>query len=217
MNIIKLFLLLILAVSISCKKQEDCPREFVVYGKVNPYKETYETKDTLSLSIQFTNMILSRDLNKEFDLTNVNLSVGFHIYRIDSPSTGYYSSAIDYCKYIDLDTLNLNINYFSDGTSMLNGTMRVLRGTNSISIKFVPTIAGLYMLTFGVFTIQNNDQYEGGCKRSFFDLSTILNKGQDNNIDLLKQSPNEHFNTWMIQKPERFYYQKSGFAYRVIE
>jgi len=58
--------------------------------------------------------------------------------------------------------------------------------------------------------------FDGKCKNTKYNINTWLNNGLDNNISLLKLSPDEHYNKWILQKPnERFY--GNSFAYRVIE
>jgi len=217
MKFLKLFIVLLVAFSISCEKADECPKEFTVFGKTLPYSDLYKKGDTIILSTEFSNMIYSKDLKKEFDFTKVELNFGFRIFRVDSPNTGYYSSATDYCNIIRLDTLPFEVIHFSSGNSMLFGSIIIKKGINSNSISIILTEAGTFMLSYGVFTNESIEDFQNNCKGNTYDLSTRLNNNKDNNINLLKESPNEHFNTWMIVEPNRFYYQKSGFAYRVVE
>ena len=216
MKLIILLLLLTIIITLSCNKQENCPSEFIVYGEVNPYDVKYRIGDTIRLSFAFSEMIYSKDKEKAFDMTGLKLEYGFLIYKIDSNETDIYFSVTDYCNILEQEKLDTQIDVFSNGTSMLSGTMYVSKQLNSFSLSFIPNKRGDYMLTFGAFANGSNNVIND-CETFDINLCTRLNKGLDNNINLLKESPNEHFNTWMIAKTERFYETKSGFAYRVIE
>ena len=217
MNKIKLFLLIILAVSISCKKSEDCPTDFVVYGTVLPYAETYNVGDTLTLETKYSYMIYERNTQQYYDMKGLNIEAILYILKVDTLyNNDYKEGVLKYVEIVKNNNFNYYIQNFSSGGSELFSNILFNNDNFYNKIKIILRKKGLYMLTYGPSTPQNDFDFEGKCNSRDFDLYTRLNKGLDNNIDLLKLSPDEHFNNWTLYKPdERFY--RNRFAYRVIE
>ncbi len=202
----------------SCKKEDKkCPTDFVVYGTVLPYAETYNVGDTLTLEAKYTNMIYERNTQQYYDMKGLNIEAILYIYKIDTLfNNDYKVGVLEYVEIVKNNNFNYYIQYFSDGGSELFSNILFNNDNFYHQIKIILRKKGLYMLTYGPSTPQNNFDFEGKCNGSDFDLYTRLNKGLDNNIDLLKLSPDKHFNNWTLLKPdERFY--RNRFAYRVIE
>ncbi len=199
----------------SCEKSQDCPKDFIVYGKIEPYAETYKLGDTITLSATFDHMIYDRYTEKNYDFSSVKIDCLFLIHKLDTTS-GYYCKIYDYVDTVTNSKYNYNIEHYSDGASILYNNAILLNSSFTTTLQIILKTTGLFMISYGPYAIDCSQDFPEKCGNTNYYLSTRLNKGKDNNIYLLKESPDEHFNTWMIEDSERFYYQKSGFAYRVV-
>lgn len=220
-SIILSFLLFIMVAS--CHKKEPCPDDFIVYGQVVPYSSRYKIGDTIHLLVK-TDMhaIKARNINKYYSFDSLILHSGLTIYRIDTPATDFYSRLTDFVDTIDDPLFNYEIYTHEDSSSNLSFASIIDNDSIYASVKIVLKSEGLYILHFGVYhnwavKCGINYLFYDPCDLKFFSLTTQLNPGQDNNFDLLKESPNDHFSKWMTADPKRNFYDKSGFAYRVIK
>ncbi len=212
----------------SCKKSPDCPRDLIVYGTVTPYDSVYHVGETLELVVKNSKRyIYSQRGEKYYQLNETIFQAGLRVSRIDS-SFADYNHTLNFIEILDDNLFTYNKRYYIDelGDSSSSIAFSSINQKDSIyaSLKIVLKEKGLYFLSYGVFNMapihcgisfqfQNNKE----CVPYDYDLTTRLNKGMDNNINLLLESPNPHFNTWMISSSDRFYTQRSGFAFRVID
>lgn len=214
-SIVIIFIAFILIVINSCIKPDtrECPKEFVLYGEITPYKSAYSLSDTINIDLNLTTNVIEKNLSTFYNLKGMDLSIGFKIYRLDSPKTDVYHGVFEFCDFIKIDSSKFSIYTIENNTSLYSSIK--LEKDSTVSISYIPNKKGIYMLSCGVFTNMNKQDFVGACNNNGIDLSTILNKDKDNNFYLLYESPNEFYNTWITSVPSRFYYQKSGFAYKV--
>jgi len=216
MKFLKLLIVLLVVFSISCEKADECPTDFIVYGSVTPYMETYKIGDTITLSAKFESMVYDQNTKQKYNLTGINLESELYIYKIDTINDGSIYGLLLYVDTIYSSIYNSYIQYFSDGGSMYFSDILFNNNYYQHSMKIILKKKGIYVLTYGPFVLESNYSFNGKCKGISFDLSPRLNKDLDNNINLLKESPDKHFNTWILQKPQNRFY-KGRFAYRVVE
>jgi hypothetical protein len=202
----------------SCKKEDKkCPTDFVVYGKVLPYAETYKVGDTLTLEAKYSNMIYERNTEQYYDMKGLDIKSILYILKIDTAyDNNYVSGVLEYVEIVNNNSFNYSIQYFSDGGSELFSNILFDGSYFFHQIKIILSKKGDYMITYGPSTVDNNFEFDGKCNNRTFDLNTRLNQEKNNNINLLELSPDKHFNTWVLQKPEERFYN-GRFAYRVIE
>lgn len=198
------------------KNNEPCPSNFIVYGEVIPYAETYKVGDTITLQAFYHYMIYEKETKEFYDMTDVHIELGLSIHRFDITNLDLDDDLIELVDLIPNSNYSTHLQYFSNGGSKLFSSIILDIDTFKNELKIVLKKKGLYMLVYGPFSLENNQDFEGKCRNSTFNLFSRLNEGMDNNIDLLKESPDEHFNKWTLEKPiQRFY--RGGFAYRVID
>jgi len=205
-----------LSILYACKEKisEPCPEEFLVYGEVKPYADTYNVGDTISLSVTFSKHIFEKRTEKYFDLIDLKIESEFYIFKIDTINDGTDFGVFQYVDLISSDKYQEYVQDFGGGGQMYFSNIIFKNDTFYHELKFIPEIKGIFILTYGPFTMDNNMNFDGKCSNRDFNLNTRLNSDKDNNIYLLNQSPDVHFNTWILQNPElRFY--PSRFAYKV--
>ena len=89
-----------------------------------------------------------------------------------------------------------------------------------LTFQLVPTEAGLFHLEQASWLQLNtgqNQSFEGKCDNKDIKGISSLNDGDDNNIDLLLDSPDSRFNTWILEKPFERFYKFGGYCFYVVE
>ncbi len=216
-NITLLGLSLIIIATACHKKNEPCPTEFQVPGKSIPYSKSYHLGDTLTLQSFYHYMIYEKNTNKYYNMKKLDIKAGLMINSLDTLDGSHNQDLSRYVYVIPNNNYKYNIQFYSDGSSVLVSNILIDRDTFRNEIKIVFNKKGSYLLTYGPSSLMNKMDFEGKGRCTDFNLFTIMNAGLDNNIDLLKESPDEHFNTWILQKPEDRFYRGASFAYRVIK
>lgn len=201
----------------SCEKEENCPQQFQILATTTPYQETYQVGDTIKVVSKFHKLVYDKHTEKRFDMEDINWMPGLGILRLDrdSSASGYVTN-----KYFDFapnETNNLRWYVYSDGSSQIDGDYHFAKDSFSLQIKLIAKATGSFYLLYGSFLYQSHQDFPGKCKRYFFDVYTTINEGRDGNIHLLEESPNPHFNDWVLQKPQERFHNAGGFCFRVID
>ena len=201
----------------SCIKHEQkpCPTDFRVYGEVTPYDSVYKIGDTLTLKCDYHYMVYEINTKNYYNLKGVsNIEASLWIYNLDTICEELDSRITDFIDIIPNNDFNYYTQTFSSGHIALYSNIILDGDTFRNEVKVVFKYKGLFMLTYGSSSIENKYNFEGKCSSRGFNLFTRLNPGMDNNIELLAQSPDSHFNDWLLkQHTDRFY--DGGFAYKV--
>lgn len=209
------FILSIFLVISACKKETiNCPQDLIINGIIEPYSLTYKIGDTIKLIVDSEKMIWDKKTQKYHDLSSVKLDCLFLIYNLDD-SINTLGRVTNYVSIVTDSIFKPVLQNFSSGSQIVFSNVLFSDGRFKNKLQVILKDTGNYMLTYGPYLIDSRQRL-GDCNIGLY-LSTRLNPDKDNNIDLLKESPNEYFNTWMVSDPERFYETKSGFAYRVIK
>jgi len=219
----RLFVLLSILVFLisSCGKPKECPDDFIVYGHVEPYSDVYYVGDTLELYVKNScEYVYSRSQEKYYSLRGHRFFSYLYIYQIDSSVTDYYYKLHEFVDIIEDTTFAYETSYSTDSNSHLS--FRSVNQYDSIysSVKIVLKKKGLFYLSFGIWnsnSIRCGFPMNNSCDTINFDLRTILNKGRDNNINFIKESPNDHFNSWMLHPADKNFYERGSFVYKVID
>ena len=199
---------IILFIITSCLKENPvkCPKEFNVSGKIKPYDSIYHLNDTIKLSIKFSKNVIEKNLNKAYNLQNISFDPSLRVIRIDS---GNYLINQKTNEFINLiyssDSTCYWYKFTSDGNAILKSHFTFERDTFSLDLKITFAKKGLFIIEFGESFENSSVDFEGKCKNTNFEFHTILNPPKDNNLDLLKQSPIEYYNEWLINHPDKFY------------
>ena len=101
----------------------------------------------------------------------------------------------------------------------MTGEYLYTNNTYSLEFKIIPTQPGLYFLEQAVrMRLSPNQSFDNKCSNVQLDGGEVnLNGEDDNNIDFLSRSPDEHYNYWVLLKPEERFYQFGGYVFYVVE
>lgn len=217
MKEIIVLIILILSLNSCIKNHENvCPTEFELPGKTIPYQDTFFVGDTIKLTHHFYKFVYENNTKEEYNLENINFSSAFGIIKIDSGDDVQLSSKNN------IDILNCNdtsyywYTFSSSKNEVLFGDLQKSGDSLKFNLSFTLKKPGLFLIEFGSGLMDSNQDFEGKCANQRFDAYMRLNGSKDNNIELLKQSPIEYYNTWMYNQKDRFY-KRGSFVIRVLE
>lgn len=202
---------------ISCDK--DCNKiinyDFELPATLTPAQATFRIGDTITISSVFADEVYERSTGNYYHLVDFKFYPGTSIQKID------INPSIEGLGDFDIVIPDTSVYYksFNSETSWLYGEYTYNNAQYSLSFQLVPRETGLYYLEQGssLYPLGEKQDFDGQCKRKLVDAAVNLNNGDDNNIDLLQQSPDFHYNTWILQKPQDRFYRFGGYAFYVTE
>ncbi len=202
---------------LSCGKHKDCPKEFQLLAQVTPYKEAYSVGDTLLIKSKIHKNLYEVNTKRTYDMETVELAPSLRVLRIDKDSFTNTSATKEHFDFVNNTGYDIEWFVFSGGSSMLDCKYNFQNDTFDLQIQLIAKSVGIYYMRYGSNLYQSHQEFPGKCKREFFDVVTVMNEGKDGNIHLFNDSPDPHFNTWVLQKPQARFYDTGGFCFRVVD
>lgn len=181
----------------------------------------YHVGDTITVISTFHREVLGYNSEGDevgyFDMINVSWKVSTSIYRIDSDSGESRSVISEFFDFIENPLYDYEEVQYSEGSTGLNGDYNFQNDSFRLVYKLVTLIPGTYLHEVGSSAGLGGDSqsFEGKCNGGFSAYLQI-NKGMDNNISFLSESPNPHYNNWMLSDLKTRFYEMGGFAFKVI-
>ena len=223
MKIILLLFSIVALLQQSCIKEEckfDYPNYvFEIPSSFSPQKEIYNVGDTITIKSTFTNSVYDRSTQRNYVLKNFKFYPEFTIIKISQKTS-------DRAAFFLFDVIiepQYNITYFyGSGSKELNYYGQFLNENSSYNLKLsiVPKDTGLFVFHHSSSIdwdgIGDQEQeFEGKCDKKGLELFVNMNGNNENNINLLIQSPDEHYNTWVLEKPVARFHSLGGYAFYV--
>lgn len=210
------FALLFLSACISkdCKVRNG-QYDFTVPATLTPAQTSYRVGDTITISSTFSDQVFDAATGEVYSLEDFRFFPGTGIRKIDvSPAV---DGMPDFTAIIDT-----TYNYFPaiySGLQLLVGEYTYENNTYSLEFNLVPNEAGLYYMEQGIAPeISEGQEFPGRCKNArLLTGSMTLNDLAENNLNLLANSPDEHYNTWILEKPFERFYKFGGYVFEVVE
>jgi hypothetical protein len=187
--------------------------EFVALATLSPAQEVYKVGDTISIESNFSDLVYERRTNASYKLENFNFFPSTEIVKIDIPVGERFIP--DYFEVIIDSISNYGITFFSGGQSRIQGEYSYKNNSYHLGYKLVAKLPGLYYMEQGISPDLGDPDFEGPCSRARIDGVVNLNGGSQNNIELLKLSPDSYFNTWILEKPDRRFFKFGGYCFKV--
>ena len=199
----------------SCNKEcqiTDGTYEFHISSTLYPALDTFNIGDTITIISEFNDQIYEAKTDMKYDLSNLALPSNFKIWKISNSPTSY-------AAILNFNILNDSSNdFYYDYYQALNayslkGKYDYTQSTYSLTYKIIPEDTGLFMCAHG--PLSTGITFPGKCDDMESYFHVVLNNGNDNNISMLSQSPDEHFNTWILEKPYDRFHSGGGYAFYV--
>ena len=212
-----LFILLLsfLTAFYSCNKEcqiTDGTYEFHISSTLYPALDTFSIGDTITIISKFNDQVFEMKTDKNYDLSNLTLSSNFKVWKISVFPTSH-TAILDF-NILNDSSSDFYYDYYSNlDAYSLKGKYDYAKSTYSLTYKIIPKDTGLFMCAHG--PLSPGVTFPGKCDdmESFFHVN--LNNGNDNNISMLSQSPDEHFNTWVVEKPYDRFHSGAGYVFYV--
>ena len=193
--------------------------EFVLPVIISPVRDTFHIGDTITVISEFDEMVWDKTTQSEYLLQDFLFYPATSMIKIDT-NPGSRDAFGDF-EVITEDSFNYEATNFSDGSIFIGGqyTYDKEQGNYLLQYKIVPKRVGLYLLSQAAWlgTQGEHQSFPGKCKNIPSDVWMNVNSGSDNNIEFLQNSPDPHYNTWVLEKPEERFHRGGGYCFYVVE
>jgi hypothetical protein len=220
-----LSIFLIIASLMSCN-QEDCPRYFQIPATISPAKSEYHLGDTITIVSKFHRKVLAFNSNQEelryFDMQGILWEPVTIIQKTDTIGAVATSSIQKNFEFIYDPAYDYKYYNFSEGGDDIDGEYTYANDTFSLVVKLVAKRPGTFLLRqgSGILAGESPQDYPGSCnKYDGFDVWVQMNGGIGNNIELLNESPDTHWNTWYVQqeRDNKLFSRSGGYCFKVVQ
>ena len=187
---------------------------FEAAASIEPAELVYQVGDTIRLISVFGDELYERNTDTSYRLIDWDFFPALTAKRMDTFQLDGTIGAFNDFSYI-INGDNLDDFTFTQGA--LFGEYVYANGQYSLSLDIVPKKTGTFMITFGsgVGFEASHQPFDGGCPGLRSEVAVVMNNGMYSNFELLSQSPIEHFNTWILLKPQERFYDLAGYAFKV--
>ncbi|MEO1413172.1 MAG: hypothetical protein AAFW73_25000 [Bacteroidota bacterium] len=187
--------------------------EFQVPISISPAKDTFAIGDTINVISIFSDEVFERKGCRKYHLPDFPFYPILEMDKIDSlPSVGRIEDFFD----VIISSPDYRLRNFSNGEQYLIGQYSYEDNMYTLKYQLIAKAAGLYILRQGSDDVENPGQeFEGQCKNLRIDLFSFVNGGGDNNVDMLLDSPDPHFNDWTLIDPEERFHKMGGYCFYV--
>lgn len=189
--------------------------EFEIPVTLYPANDTFNIGDTIAIKSSFSDEVFERMTDRHYKLENFRFFPGTEIQRIDvHPAI----ESLDDFEVIINPSIEYEVRTFSSGEKRLKGEYRYSSESYYLEFFLIPNKIGMYYIEQSVAPdISPHQDFEGKCSNLEVGGAVVLNGGADNNIHMLSDSPDPHFNDWILQKPHERFHKFGGYCFYVKE
>jgi hypothetical protein len=175
-------------------------------------QDTFRVGDTLHVSSVFDHWVYDQHGGGEYKLVDYNFypGIGFtlisdtSVQDVPQPKVEFYSTTNELSPF---------------HSNLVNTSYVYEEDTYSLRYKIVLQDTGLFMLSHGASLtagVTGNQEFPGKCWQVDATGAQIKLENQNlANIHMLEDSPDPHFNDWILQKPQQRFHDGAGFAFYV--
>jgi len=204
----------------SCTKEE-CQFAgaylFEVPAELTPAQDTFQIGDTIHFVSTFSDEVYERKTDRFYKLENFRFYPEL-ILREISESIADEAGLLNFKVLVDNKVNFTQFNYSSGSVSYI-GEYNYEDGTYTLRYSIIPESPGFFHFAHSsvLFGLGDDQDFAGKCKKKHSETTVFLNEGADNNIHMLSDSPDPHYNEWMLAKPEDRFHQFGGYVFYVVE
>lgn len=207
-----------------CDRSE-CPRYIQIPAAFIPSKADFHVGDTVTIVSKFHRKQVQAFDSEEREIGYIDGS-GFNwqpatvIFRTDTTDQAGVTTVHKYFKFIDNPEYDYGLRVVSEDLSIYEGKYNYDNDTFDLSFKFIVNKAGTYLLRQGSASgkIEDLDLSRNCSDMNIVDVWVNMNSIETypgNNIQLLAESPDPHYNTGMLANPETQFYHLGGYCFKV--
>jgi hypothetical protein len=189
--------------------------DFELSASLSPAQSTYRVGDTISIESVFPSELFDIVTEQLFTLENFRFYPEFFIDEIST--SPIRENGLDYFTVIVDSNYEFSEFRYSSGLVSYIGEYTYRDENYLLNFKIVPKERGFYRLVFGsgLESFGEHQEFPGKCNNVTSNANVKLNEGTDNNIGLLANSPDDKFNTWILEKPFDRFHRFGSFAFVV--
>ncbi len=209
---------LILIIHSCTRKECDFPGShvFEIPATLSAALETFRVGDTITIHSTFDDMVYEKQTNKQYKLENWLFYPETIIVRIDD--TAAITDNFSEFDVLLENEYDYNLYMYSSGAVSLVGQYLYENNVYDLKYSIVLKKIGVYFFkhAIGLFEYGKGQTFEGQCRHTEVEGAVKLNGSSTNNIHLLSSSPDKHFNTWVLEKPDQRFHRFGGYCFRVV-
>ncbi len=191
--------------------------EFVLPVELTPALDTFHIGDTIKVVSQFSNNVYERVNGKEYLLDSFRFYPVTSIIKIDTAKGTDSFDDFEIIIPVEFDYERFNA---STGSQALIGQYLYTKDTGySLNYKIISLTKGVYLLrqASSISSFEPLQDFPGRCNLGGSSGVCTVNNNIDNNIHLLEDSPDPHFSEWVLEKPERRFYDLGSYVFVVTD
>ncbi len=203
----------------SCK--EDCTPPLGTAYKLEipitltPAQDTFHVGDTITIVSSFSNCMYEKDLDQFFTIENWQFFPTSKVSEISSNPAK--SAMLDFNIIID-SIYDYEYFYYANNEVDLSGEYLNQSNIYDLKYRLIPSKTGVYHFRHLVdLDFIRSQTFIGKCKNERVEAFVNMNEDADNNIHYLSLSPDPHYNTWILIKPELRFHKFGGYCFVVVE
>jgi hypothetical protein len=174
--------------------------------------------DTITVRSRFHKMVEGFNTEGEnvgkFDMSGIKWKPGFTILNIDS-SFQFNSMQTQIAVFIN-SKYPIILKQYSHGGYGITGDFLFKNDSFDLEFKLIPKISGkFFMANYNGISISNPQEFPGMCRRNGWACYWNMNKGKDNNQDLLDNAPdpgNKQYSTG-----NKAFFWHGNFCFEVVD
>lgn len=223
-------IIILLAFNKSCIcNKEPCPEYFELPFTTYPKSIEYKIGDTIHIASKFHRRVPAYGYDPtlkyigDFDMQGINWYPSSVIYKLDTvrEKKDFSLFEIDF-KYLEDPGVNYHISQSSSGSIGLLGEYKYINDTFYLSYNIICLKKGLYLMYNSNELIPHStgmQNFPGKCGLNGIRAWTNMNKGMMNNVELLLESPDPHWNNWLYNQEidNKLFTHLGGYCFKVVE
>jgi len=219
----KPFMFLLAVFSLLCcgclkKECRDIPGgyQFVIPVELSPALDTFKIGDTISIRSSFSNQVYEVNTARTYKLDNFKFDPNVAAVKLDTVNADEGAIRL---FIVAESNVELEFREYSTGASVYIGEYSYKNETYNLELQIVPEREGLFVLFINSLILDDRQPFPGKCAGldGYRPVMRINDNMTDNNIDLLSESPDPHYNDWMLQRPQERFYDAGGYCFYVVE
>lgn len=220
MKYLSFVLITIILLAGSCLRKEcrDIPGgyQFVIPVELSPALDTFQVGDTISIRSSFSNQVYEVNTARTYELDNFKFDPNIAAVKIDTVNAD--EGAIRLFTVAE-SNVELEFREYSTGASVYIGEYAYNNEIYNLELQIVPEQEGLFVLFINSLILDGRQPFPGKCSGldGYRPVMRINDNVTDNNIDLLSESPDPHYNDWILQRPQERFFDAGGYCFYVVE
>lgn len=205
----------------SCKKNKECgfdgPYEFQLPVSFTPAVDTLHIGDTIFIESRFSNMVFERKTQKSYKLEAFSFYPQSDVRKVDRNPA---EPGLEYFEFIIDTSYNYEVFQYGDGTSDIIGQYKYEKNKYELEYQLVCRVSGLYYFNHNTFLVNGpgeEQDFPGKCKGKLVHSYSTTNNAENNNMDLLRNSPDLLYNQKIFEKPQERFHDNGGYVFYVVE